>query len=52
LREDEIFKELNKRVGKDLIIAYSEVKELSGLSDKEFSEIYLEWLEWKISIYV
>ena len=41
--KERIFKELDKRVGKDLIISYSEVKELSGLSEDKFKEVYWEW---------
>jgi len=40
-----IFKELDKRIGKDLIISYAEVRELSNLCEKGFKKVYWEW--WK-----
>ena len=46
----EIFKELDKRIGKDKIISYSEVKQISGLSDERFSNAYCKWenfTDWK-----
>ncbi len=44
----EIFKELDKRVDKDLIISYSEVRimsqrAISGLSHKQFNNIFRRW---------
>jgi len=43
-QKEKLFPELDKRIGKDLIVAYSEVKKLSGLSDKEFFQIFNSWL--------
>lgn len=43
----EIFKELDKRVGKDLMISYSEVRQISGLSDKHFNDAYRKWEHYR-----
>jgi len=39
----EIFKELESRIGEDLIVSYSEVRELSKLSNKQFHKVYCRW---------
>lgn len=39
----EIFKELDKRVGKDLIVSYSEVRIMSKLSNQRFNKIFHKW---------
>lgn len=45
-QKKKLFPKLDKRIGKDLIVAYSEVKELSGLNDKEFFQIFNSWLHY------
>lgn len=41
--KEQIFEELDKRINRDLIISCSEVRTLSGLSDKDFGIIFLQW---------
>lgn len=41
--KEQIFSELDKRISKDLIKSCYEVRQIFGLSEKEFYPIFMEW---------
>jgi len=47
--KEQVFAELDKRVGKDLINAVHEVRTMFNLSHHEFCKIYTEWFNDQVT---